>query len=82
MGQLLRYKTNGHLFDIMHWRTDHSPMVAHFNDDSHSEAEITVIIIDKVYSHDPCLSKIQENRWIRTYKTSSPLGMNLRVDNL
>ena len=45
-------------------------------------ADMTVEVIDQLHSHDHCLSKIWERRWIRTLKTSHPFGMNLRVDSL
>ena len=59
-----------------------SPVAAHFNIDAHCQEDMTVMVIDQVYSHDSCLRKIRESRWIRTLGTASPLGMNLRVDSL
>ena len=32
-------------------------------------------------SRDTCFCKIRESRWRKTLSTSSPLGMNLRVDS-
>ena len=48
---------------------------------THTESDMAVIAIDLVHSHDACLLNIQESRWIRTQGTSSPLGMNLRVNS-
>ena len=45
-------------------------------------ADMTVMVIDQIYSRDPTLRKIKESRWIRDLGTSYPLGMNLRVDSL
>ena len=46
------------------------------------KVDMTVMVIDQVYNHDPCLRKTRESRWITTLRTSSPLGMNLRVNSL
>ena len=58
------------------------PVALRFNGEGHTLADMTVVVIDKIYSHDSCLCKIWESRWIRTLGTSYPLGMNLRVDSL
>ena len=58
------------------------PVAEHFNCEGHSLAEVIVVAIDKTHSHDSCLRKIRESRWIRTLGTSYPFGMNLRVDSL
>ena len=42
----------------------------------------TIMVIDQVYNHDPCLRKTQERRWIRTLRPSSPSGMNLWLNSL
>ena len=81
-GQPLHRRINSHRFDIVHWRTDESPVTEHFNSDAHLQADMVVMIIDQIQSHDPCLQKIRESRWIRTLGTSHPLRMNLRVDSL
>ena len=81
-GQPLHCRINSHRFDIMHRRTEDSPMAVHFNSNAHSQADMALMVIDQVHSHDPCLRKIQESRWIHTLGTSYPLGMNLRVDSL
>ena len=75
-------RINSHCFDITHTRTEDSPMAAHFNNNVRSQADMTVMVIDQVYNHDPCLQKILESRWIRTLETLFPLEMNLRVDSL
>ena len=45
-------------------------------------ADMIVVAIDQLYSHDACLRKIRERRWIRTLGTSHAFGMYLRVDSL
>ena len=67
---------------IAHRRTEESPVAEHFNSDGHTLSDMTVVVIDQIYRHDPCLRKIRESRWIRTLGTSYPSGMNLRVDSL
>ena len=81
-GQLLHYRVNGNHFNIVHRRTGESPVAEHFTSDGHSQANMVVAVIDQLYSHDPCLHKIRESRWIRTLGNSHPPGMNLRVDSL
>ena len=63
-------------------RTEESPVEEHFNSDQDTLADITVMAIDQVHSHNPCLCKIGKSRWIRTLGTSYPSGMNLRVNSL
>ena len=53
-GQPLHCRINSHRFDIVHQRTDESPVAEHFNSDAHSQADM-VIIIDQIQSRDPCL---------------------------
>ena len=78
----LHCRINSHHFDIRQRRTKESPVAEHFNGAGHTLADLTVVVIDQLYSHDACLCKIQESRWIRTLGTSHPFGMNLRVDSL
>ena len=65
-GHPLHHWINGHWHDVMHWSTEVSPVTDHFNDDEHSIADITVMVIDQKRSRDPCLRKIKVSRWIRT----------------
>ena len=81
-GQQLHRKINSHRFDITQRRTEESPVAEHFNGKGHTLADMTVVAIDQLYSHDSCLCKIWESRWIRTLRTSQPFRMNLRVDSL
>ena len=81
-GQPLHRRINGCCFNITHGKTEESPVAEHFNGEGHTLADMTVVAINKIYSHDPCLHKIWESRWIGTLGTSYPLGMNLRVDFL
>ena len=81
-GQQLYCRIKGHHYDILHGRTQDSPVAAHFNNDGHVQADMTVMVIDEVKSCDPCLQKIWESGCIRTLGTSFPFGMNLRVNSL
>ena len=81
-GQPLHRRVNNHCFNIVHRRTEESPVTEHFNDNGHTLEDMTVAVIDQIHSRDPCLRKIRESRWIRTLGTSFPSGMNLRVDSL
>ena len=73
---------NNYCFDIMHRRTKESPVPEHFNGDGHTLADMTVVELNQIHNHDPCLHKIWGSRWIRTLGTSYPLEVNLRVDSL
>ena len=73
---------NSHHFNIAHRRIEEFPVAEHFNGKGRTLADMTVMAIDQLYSHNPCLQKIRESRWIRILETSHPLGMNLRVDSL
>ena len=79
-GKPLYMGVNGHQYDIAHWRNEASPVAEYFNSGAH--VELDRLSWFNVRSRDACLRKISENRWIRTLGTSSPLGMNLRVDSL
>ena len=80
--QPLQCGMNSHHLDVMHRRTEEFPVAAHFNNDPHSQADVTITVIDEVHNHNSCLHKTQESRWIRTLRNSSPSGMNLLVDSL
>ena len=67
---------NSHRFDVTHGRIDESPVAAHFNSTSHMEADITVMIIDRLERNDTTLRKIRESRWNKTLGSVWPLGMN------
>ena len=81
-GLPLHRRINSHHFDIKQRRTEESPVAEHFNCKGYTLADMTVMAIDQLYSHDSCLRKIGESKWIRTLGTSRPFGMNLRVDSL
>ena len=66
----------------MHGEMEKSPVAEHFNSEGHTLADMTVMAINKIHSHDSCLHKIQESRWIRTLGASYPSGMNLGMDSL
>ena len=80
--QPLHLRINGHRYNIKHGKMEESPVAEHFHGEGHTLADVTVVAINKIHSHDSCLLKIGESRWIRTLGTSYPSGMNLRVDSL
>ena len=80
-GQPLHLRINGHRFNITHGKTEESPVAEHFNGERHTFTDVTVVAIDKIHSHNSCLCKIRESRWIRIMRISYPSGMNLRVDS-
>ena len=51
----LHAKINGHWSDIMHQRTDLSPVVQYFNNGTHLVLDMTVMVIELSPSYDPCL---------------------------
>ena len=64
------------LHDVKH------PVAEHFTVKGHTLADMTVVVIDQLYSHDPCLRQVRESRCIRTLGTSHLFGTNLRVDSV
>ena len=80
--QPLHRRIIGHHFNITHGKTEESLVVEHFNHIGHTFAEVTIVAINKIHSHNSCLRKIQESRWIRTLGTSYPSRMNFRVDSV
>ena len=80
-GQQLHCRLNNHHYDITHQRTKDSPVAEHFNSLAHLEADRVVMVIHQLQNYKPCLCKIREGRWIRTLRTSAPLGMNLRASD-
>ena len=81
-GQLLHCRLNGHCFDISHGGTQKSAAAGHFNSMCNSEADVSVMVIDKLWRISTILCKIQENRWIRVLGTLWPTSMNLRTADL
>ena len=67
---------------MLNWKTEESPVAEHFISGAHVESDTTVMVIEHTQSCDACLRKIRESRWMRTLGTSSPLGMNLKVNSL
>ena len=80
-GQLLHRRVNNHRFNLAYRRTEESPVAERFTGDGHTQADMVVTVITRLYSRDSCLRKIWERRWIRTLRTSYHLGMNLRVNS-
>ena len=81
-GQPFHCRMNGHCSDIMHSRIEDSPMAAHLDNDPHSQADMTVMVIDQARNPDSCLHNTQESRLSRTLRTLFPSEMNLQVDSL
>ena len=78
-GQELHCRIITHRFDFRQRRTEESAVTEHFNGAGHTLADLTAMAIDQLYSHDACLHKIRESKWLRNLGTSYPFGMNLRV---
>ena len=78
--QPLYARINGHWSDIVHRRTDVSPVAE--STAVHTQIAAMVIELHVSTSHYPCLWKGMEGRWIRTLETLFPSGMILRVDSL
>ena len=57
-----------------------SPVATHFRSDGHSESDLSVCVIDRLWMEDTIRRTNQESRWIRTLGTPVPNGMNLRSD--
>ena len=83
-GKLLHRRMNSHQLDIVHCRTDVHiiPVGDYFNGNVHSIVDMTVLVINQIWSHDPCLCEMRESRWIRTLESSHPMGTNPRVESL
>ena len=68
-GQPLHKRMNIHRFHIIHGRTEESPVAAHFRSASHSDADLSVCVIDRLWMEDVIQGKKLESRWIRTLGT-------------
>ena len=75
-------RITGNRYNITHGKTKESPVPDHFNGEGHTLADVTILAIDKIHSHNSCLGKIRESRWIWTLRTSYSSGMNFRMDSL
>ena len=54
----------------------------YLNTRDHTVEDTTVMVIERLRMDDPVLRKIRESRWINLLDTSSPHGMNFRIDSL
>ena len=61
-GQALHKRMNGHRFDITNGRTEASPVGAHFRSAGHSEADVSVCVIDRLWKEDIICRKNCESR--------------------
>ena len=76
-GQPLNCRINSHRSDNRQRKTEVFPVAEHFNGEGHTLPDLTVMVIDQLYSHNTCLRKILESKSIRTLGTSHPFIMNL-----
>ena len=81
-GQALHKRMNGQRFDITHGRTEVSPVATHCRSANHSEADLSVFVINRLWKEDVIGRKNRESRWIRTLGTPWPREMNLQSDAL
>ena len=49
-GQPLHKRMNSHSYDITHGRIEESPVAAHFTSDGHSESDLSVCVIDRLWT--------------------------------
>ena len=56
--QQLHCRTNSNQYNITHKRTKESPVAEHFNGEAHSQVDMSVMVINQLWNHDPCLRKI------------------------
>ena len=80
--QPLHKGMNSHRYDVTHGRIDGSPVATHFRSDRHCESDLSVCVINRMWTEDTIRRKNWESRWIRTLGTLSPRGMNLPSDAL
>ena len=71
----LHCRMNGHRFDIMHGHIEKSEVATHFNSDGYREADLTVMITNKLWRKETTMRKIRERRWIRTLGSLWPMGI-------
>ena len=65
--RLLDSHNNNHCFDIIHRRTEQFSVAEHFNGNGHTLADMTVMTINLIHSHNSCLCKTWEISWINTW---------------
>ena len=72
----LHIRLNGHRNDMKHKRVD-KPVAAHFNRPGHSLADLTIMVLELMRSHNPDLRKKRESYWIYQLQSLHPRGLNL-----
>ena len=55
---LLHCSVTIHCYDITHQRTEEPPVAKQFNSETHSQADMAVMVINQIQNCDPCLCKI------------------------
>ena len=80
--QPLHHRVNIHCFNITLRRTEESHLVDHFNDEGHTLVDMTLTVLDQLYSHDPCLHRIRESQVDQNPGDFTPIWMNIRVHSL
>ena len=58
--QALHKRLNGHRFDITRGRTEVSPVAAYFRSANHSEADLSVCVINRLWKEDVICWKIEK----------------------
>ena len=66
----------------MQRRTEEFPVADHFKGAGHTMADLTVAVIDQLYSHNACLRKSTGKQVDQNPEDFTSFGMNLRVDSL
>ena len=51
-GQPLHKRMDNHRYDVTHGRIEESPVAAHFRSDGHSESDLSVCVIDRLWTED------------------------------
>ena len=51
-GLPLHKRMNSHHYDVTRGKIDESPVAAHFKSDGHSESDLTVCVIDRLWTED------------------------------
>ena len=75
-GQPLCCWINGHCFNFSCGMVEESPVPALFNNTHHTEVDLTVMVVYKLWRNDTSLRKIWGSSWIRTRDTLWTMGMN------
>ena len=81
-GQCLNQRMNSHRSDVVNHKFEGKPVSRHFNSEGHSLKDLRVMVIDRLWTNDPCKRKLRESKWISTLDMCWPRGMNIKSDSL